>query len=154
MTPIEIQTTTIRLGEKDYTIREAPHLRAAPWNKRLIAEIKPLFEQISGAQEIQFNTAADLLQLWPMFEQIFTDALETVFEMLVTYSADLEADRDYIANHATNRQILAAFREVARLADPFDLVPMLTRQIGLVPTGTSSSLPAQNGAVRSRKRQR
>jgi hypothetical protein len=150
---VEIQTTTVRLGEKDYTVKEAGHLRAGPWNKRLIAEIKPLFEQISGAQEIQFNTASDLLQLWPVFEQIFTDALDTVFEMLVTYSAELEADRDYIGNHATNRQILAAFREVARLADPFDLVPALTRQIGLGGSGTLSKLPSANGAVRSRKRQ-
>jgi hypothetical protein len=151
---VEIQTVTIRLGEKEYTVREAPHLRAAPWRRQLMAEIKPMFERITNAQNIEFNTPADLLALWPLFQQIFTDGLETIYAMLICYSADLEADADYIANHATDKQILAAFQEVVKLADPFGFTQTLTRQIGLATIGTSSNSPSANGVVRSKKRQR
>lgn len=149
---IEIQTATVLLGEKEYIVREASHVRAAPWTRRLMSEVRPLFEQVKEAQGIEFSTPADLLQLWPLVEHLFTGALDKLYEMLIAYSPELEADQQYIADHATNRQILAAFQEVVRLADPFDLVPTLTKQIGRAAIGTSPSLPVQNGAVRLKKR--
>ena len=148
---IEIQTITIRLGEKDYTVREAGHLRAGPWNKRLLAEVKPIFEQVGQAYQSQFDTFADVLKMWPLFQQVFTDSLETVFDMLVSYSPELEADKEYIEANATERQILGGFQEVIRLADPFGIAPMLLKQAGLQTNGTLSSLPSQNGAARSKK---
>lgn len=151
---IEIRTATVTLGEKEYTIREASHLRAGPWAKRLIAEVKPLFAQVSQAQDIRFENAADLLQLWPMIEGVFTEALDKIYDLLLAYSSVLEADAAYIGDNATQRQVLAAFQEVVSLADPFGLVPTLTSQLGRAAIGTSSSLPPPNGAVRSKKRTR
>lgn len=149
---IEVEEITVRLGEQDYTIKEASHMRSMPWRKRLLEEIKPLFQQIEGAADLEFSTPADLIQLMPLIENILGDGLETVFEMLITYSPVLTDAREAIADSATDKQILAAFREVVRLADPFGMIEVATRQIGRAAAGISSSSPAQNGAVHSRRR--
>lgn len=133
---VEIESTTVRLGERDFEIQTASFIRSKPWKKRLLEDIKPLFERLSGAGEIQFNSAADLFQLVPLVEDLFVDGLETVFELLIAYSPALEAERDYIEAHATDKQILNAFQEAVKLADPFGMVNQLNRKIGRGLTGT------------------
>lgn len=149
---LEIQTITIRLGEKDYTIKEAPFGRAGPWRRRLVEEIKPLFEQVSGLSGVRFETPADLLQLWPVAERLFVDGIEQVFDLLIAYSPELEQDREYIEAHATDRQIFAAFQDVIVLADFLALIPQI-RRAGLgVMRGTSSSSPSANGVSHRKRR--
>jgi hypothetical protein len=149
---IEIQTITIRLGEKDYVIREAPHVRATTWRRRIMEEIKPLFEQVSGVTGIQFQSPADLLQLLPVAERLFVDGLDQVFDLLIAYSPELEADRATIEANASDRQIFAAFQEVLRLADFFGLIPQLQRAGLEAIRGTSLNSPSPNGAAHSAKR--
>lgn len=134
---IEIESTTVKLGEREYGIQTASFLRSKPWKKRLLAEIEPLFEQIGGVGDMQFETPADLLKLIPIAESLFLDGIETVFDLLVAYSPALEADREYIEAHATDKQILVAFQEVVKLADFFGIVEQMGKKIGRVATGIS-----------------
>lgn len=134
---VEVESTVIKLGDKEYTIKQAGFLKSKPWKKRLFEEIKPLFERLSGASDIHFDSAADLFQLLPLAEDLFVSGIETIYDLLVAYSADLEADKEYIEAHATDKQILAGFQEVVRLSDPFGVVSQLNRRIGLKATGTS-----------------
>lgn len=134
---IEIKTVTVRLGERDYEIREASFVVSKPWKKRLIDEIKPLFEKLSGAPDITFDKPSDLFQLLPLAESIFIEGIETIFDLLVGYSPTLAADKEYIADNASDRQIVAAFREVVYLADPFGVVNSLNRRLGRGLTNTS-----------------
>jgi hypothetical protein len=134
---VEIESTTFRLGERDFTVKQAGFLRSKPWKKRLFDEIKPLFDRLSGASDIEFNSAADLLQLLPLAEDLFVDGIETIYGLLIAYSAELEADREYIEAHATDKQIFAAFQEVVKLADFFGLANQLNRRIGRGLIGTS-----------------
>jgi hypothetical protein len=134
---VEIESTTFRLGERDFTIKQAGFLRSKPWKKRLFDEIKPLFDRLSGASDIEFNSAADLLQLLPLAEDLFVDGIEIIYGLLIAYSAELEADREYIEAHATDKQIFAAFQEVVKLADFFGLANQLNRRIGRGLIGTS-----------------
>jgi hypothetical protein len=133
---IEIESVVVKLGEKEYTIQQASFLRSKPWKKRLLEDIKPLFEKLNGAGSIQFNQAADLFQLFPLVEDLFIDGIDTVFELLVAYSPAIEADKDYVAANATDKQILSAFQEAVKLADPFGMVSQLNRKIGRGLTGT------------------
>lgn len=133
---IEIESVTVKLGAKEYTIQQAGFLRSKPWKQRLFEEIKPLFERLSGASDIKFDSASDLFQLLPLAEDLFVSGIETIYDLLVAYSPDLEADREYIEAHATDKQILAAFQEVVKLSDPFGVVSQLNRRIGLKATGT------------------
>lgn len=149
---IDIQTVTIRLGEKDYTISEAPYGRSGPWRRRLVDEIKPIFEEVSGLTDIQFETPADLLQLWPMAERLFVDGIDQIFDLLIAYAPEFEQDRSYIEAHATDRQLFAALQDVIRLADFLSLIPQIRRAglgagAGILPNSQSA-----NGATPRRKR--
>lgn len=142
---LEIETITVKLGEKEYEIRQAGFRRSKPWKKRLLEEVKPLFEQVAGAQDMQFETPADLLKLLPVAESLFVDGIETIGDLLIAYAPELEEDKEYIEEYATDKQIFQAFQEVLYLADFFGAIQLVNRQIGQMPTGTSSSLPLQNG---------
>lgn len=133
---IEIRTVRVLLGETEYEIREAGFVVSKPWKQRLINEIKPLFEKLSGAPDIVFEKPSDLFQLLPIAESIFIEGIETIFELLLEYAPGLKADREKIAATATDRQIVAAFREVVTLADPFGVAAQLNQRFGRGMTGT------------------
>lgn len=134
---IEIEKITVKLGEREFEIQQAGFLRAKPWKKRLLEEIKPLFELLSGAPNLEFNSPSDLLKLLPMAESLLVEGVEIIFEMLIAYSAELEAERAYIEAHATDKQIVSAFQEVVLLADPFGLIAQANKRIGRATIGTS-----------------
>lgn len=143
---IEIEKVSIMLGEKEYIVTQASFMRAKPWKKRLFEEIKPLFERLGGASEMTFASPADLFALLPLAEQLFIGGIDIIFDLLVTYSPVLEAERAYIEAHATDKQIMGAFQEVVKLSDPFGIVQQLNRRLGLRTNGISSSLPVASGA--------
>jgi hypothetical protein len=134
---VEIESTTVKLGEKEYTIRQAGFLRSRPWKKRLLDEVKPLFEGVTGAGDIVFNSASDILKLLPMAQSMFVEIPETLLDLLFAYAPELEADRALIEAHATDKQIFAAFQEVVKLADFLGVTSLLTRRIGRSMTGIS-----------------
>ena len=79
------------------------------------------------------------MRLWPVIETLMIDGLDNLFELLLAYDAQLENDREYIEATATDKQILSAFGEVARFADPFGVLNLANRQIGRKMTGMSSN---------------
>lgn len=145
----DLRSITVKLGEREFEIKEAPFSRSKPWKKRLLAEVKPLFEQLSGLPEMEFGRPDDLLKLFPVVEHLFLDGIDTLHDLLLAYSAALEAEADYITDHASDRQILAAFQEVLQLADPFGVIQGMNQQIGLAMISTPSNSPSVNGAVAS-----
>lgn len=142
-----IESTTITLGERDFVVSAAPFIRSSPWRKRLVAEVKPLFDMAATAPDMTFERPEDLLQLWPLLNAILVDGIDTVFELLIAYSPVLEDERGYIENNATEKQILAGFQEVVRLSDPFGLAQLLGRRTGLARSGTGQRSPSPNGAT-------
>ena len=133
---VEIDSVIVKLGAKEYTITQAGFLKSKPWKKRLLEEVKPMFEDVNGAGDIEISSPADLVKLLPMAEKLFVESTETLLDLLVAYAPTVEADREYIEAHATDKQILAAFQEVVKLADFLGLTGLLTRRIGLKVSGT------------------
>lgn len=128
---VEIESISVRLGERDFEVKTAGFARSKPWKKRLIDDVKPLFEEIGLAADFKIDEPGDLLRLIPLLEILFLDGIETIFDLLIAYSPALEAEREYIEAHSTDKQILAAFQGVLKLADPFGVVQMMGRRIGL-----------------------
>jgi hypothetical protein len=133
---VEIESTVVKLGEKEYTIQQAGFLRSRPWKKRLLEEVKPLFEGVSGAGDIEINSASDILKLLPMAQSLFVDSPEVLLSLLFDYAPELKEDKDTIEMFATDKQILAAFQEAVKLADFLGLTSLLTRRFGLNTIGT------------------
>jgi hypothetical protein len=142
-----IQATTVTLGEREFEIRTAPFIRSKPWRKRLVGELKPLFDQISGATDMTFEKPDDLLRVWPIVESLLVDGVDMIFELLISYSDTLQAEREYIENNATEAQIWQAFQEVLRLSDFLGVSSMFGRRIGLSMSGISSKSPVRNTAT-------
>ena len=71
-------------------------------------------------------------------------SVDLIFDLLIAYSDTLEAEREYIENHATEGQIWQAFQEVLRLSDFLGISSMFGRRIGLTMSATSSKSLAQN----------
>lgn len=133
---VEIESIAVKLGEREFTIQTAGFLRSKPWKKRLLEEVKPLFDRIGGAGDITFDSPGDLLALLPVLEDLFINSIEMLLDLLIAYSPELEAERAYIEAHATDKQIFFAFQGVVKLADFFGVVTMMGRQIGLKAIGT------------------
>lgn len=144
-TEIQIRVATVVLGEKEYQIEEAPILRSRAWRKTFYNTLMPLLKELGGVQGIEFDRPEDLLQLVPLAEQIVVNALDEVVDLLLLYSPILEEDQDYILNHATERQAVAAFQEVLKLAVPFEIDCLIARAPGLARAMTSSNSPSPNG---------
>lgn len=143
---VTIESITILLGEREYTVFEAPRLRSKPWKERFMAEVNPLFARIGSAKEMEIRGPEDVLALLPVFESLFTSGFDTVFELLLAYAPELEADREYIESSATDKQVFAGFLGVVRLADPFGMVDIARLMIGRRMMQIPSKSPLVNGA--------
>lgn len=142
---MEIRKIKITLGETEYTIEEARWKKAAEWKRGLVDDVKPLFGQVAAASTATFETAEDLLELWPLAQLVMVDGIELLFEHLMAYSDVLGSDSGHIEKNATEAQIFEAFVEVFKLSDPFGIAGNLTRTIGLRTMKTSSKPPGPNG---------
>lgn len=130
---------------RQYAIEEPGVLRSRKWRSRFGETVMPLFEQFAGAQNIEFETPEDLLKLLPLVQSIVLDALDEVFDLLILYSPELEADREWLEDNATERQIIAAFMEVLQLAVPFEVGNIIARLNGLTNPTIGSNSPSANG---------
>ncbi len=135
---VSIETATVRLGDKEYTISEQPRVRAKPWRVRLLEEVKPLFAQLENAGNLSFDQPGDLVKVLPLLEAVMLDGLDSIAALTVTFAPELEADREYIEQNATEKQIMACFMEAVKLSDPFGLANQIGRLSGLRVNGTSS----------------
>lgn len=148
---MQIESKTLTLGEQEYTVCAPGFVRAKVWKKRLLTEVKPLFDQLSAAPDIQFDSPADLLKLLPLADKLLIDGVDTMLELLLAFSPVLEEARAYIEENASDKQIVAAFTDVVSLADPFGMAAQLNRQFGRATNGTSSkSLVASGDAALSK----
>ena len=142
---VQIDSFTAQLGDREYQIKTAGFIRSKPWKRRLIDEVQPIFEEIGKAEKLKFDAPADLLKIIPVMETLFLDSIDKFWDLLRDYAPELEEDKEYIEAHATDKQILAAFQGAVKLADPFGVVGLMMRQVGLKMTGTSSNLQSASG---------
>jgi len=144
---MQLQTAKITLGEKDYTIQAAGYRRARGWKKTFFAQLyDPLIAQLGAVNEISDGalTLGDLGQYTPFAQGILLDSIDAVFELLIGYAQPLENDRESIEETASDAQIVDAFWEVLKLANP--LPPgLLAGGNGLGLMGILQNLPSQNG---------
>jgi len=122
-----LKTIDVELGDTTYTITQLPAIKSRPWRERLMTEVKPIFEQISTANEVTINNAADLLVLMPLAETLIVEAADTIIDMVFEYAPELEADREAIMNTASEQQLVGAFYKMVELIDPFGVVRTLKR---------------------------
>src|SRR3990167_6481371 len=137
----------VELGEREFAIIEAGYRRARVWKTRFLSDLYgPLqveLQKISGFSLDEKTLFEDLARLQPTIALVLVDLVDVVIELLITYSSALEEEREYIEANASDRQIIAAFWEVLRLANPLP-AGLFGRLAGLARTGTLPSWPSPN----------
>lgn len=144
---MRLHTATVTLGEKEYTITEAGHRRAKGWKQAFMDRFyRPLQAQLVDLNALDLDglSLGDLPTLSPFVETLLTDTVDVVAELVISYSPVLEEDEDAILEAASDRQIIAAFWEVLKLANPLSM-EALAQLSGLAKIGTLPNSPLPSG---------
>jgi len=155
---LKIKTAVITLGETDYKIAALPFTRSKAWRTKLIDELKPMIEKAGvmwgNDGGMEFSDPSDLLSIIPLLHTALIDSMDTIFDLIVTYSDTLENAKEEIESTATEQQLVWALRAMLDITDPFGMGRLIDDLIGRWSRQTSSSLRSVNGASRSKKRPR
>jgi len=113
-----MKTETVEIGGKTYTIHEAKRKANAKWRQRFQAEfvdIAALIESLPGA-ELTPETVSTIIR--QIVDKV-GGSVDTLAELVFSYSPELEADREFVEEEAYDSEIMAAFTAVLKLAYPF-----------------------------------
>ena len=130
---------------RQYAVEEAGILRSRKWRMRFGETVMPLIEQLPGIMDFEFEKPEDFLKLLPFVQKIVLESLNDVFDLLVLYSPELESNREWLENNATDRQIVDAFMGVLQLAVPFEVDKFMGNLTGSKTRKTGSNLPSASG---------
>jgi hypothetical protein len=138
-----MRSISITLGDRSYTIPQAPIGRAKAWRKQLKKPLNEILALISGdLLTTELTSAADVIGLAEKMIPVLMDAPETVLELLLGYAPALKADRSFIEEHGYDEQVVDAFLAVLKVAFP---LARLTELLGPMSPATSPSSPAPSG---------
>lgn len=159
------KVATIQLGEREYVIQERRRSAQAEWRKRFegafesvsdmvvmmlrqidrnIPGIKADADESTPAPETEQAHIAEakgfLIQLLAQANSLVDGVLDQALDLVVSYSPQLEKDRDYISSDAYDSQIVDALSEVLQLAYPFGSLITQLGAMGKLPgTGSAKS---------------
>jgi hypothetical protein len=115
----------LTLGERVFVVREPSLRRAMAWRARLKEAVGPVLPALmpllpslapGTAVELSEETAATLgAQLAPLL----LDGPDLVVELALEFWSIEGAEREYVLDHATDRQVFRAFVEALGAAYPF-----------------------------------
>lgn len=124
-----MESVTLTLAGRVYTIDELPMRQNAEWRKQLEETFAPLLDTLDGLNQIELNTAADLQKLVGSLRGVILHAPDVLVGLLFAYSQELQSDQAFIEENAYESEMLAAFVEVLKLAYPFAGMLGLARQV-------------------------
>lgn len=122
-----MQTVTVTLGGREFTIRPLNIKRSRAWREDLRAPFNTIMDtldMLTGADKIELNNFGAIKELaQPVVELVLT-SIDTLLDLLFDYSPELRAERDWIEENATDEEAVTALVEVVvKLAYPFTAIP-------------------------------
>lgn len=144
----QVETVTFALGiedQREYTVGPIPHARSEKWRGILLSDLKPIFEELGAASDIEFATPADLIKVVPLIQTVLGDTLDIVFRLVVSYHPALSKDKRWIKNHASDKQLIHALTQILKVADPFGLDSLFRNGNGLLDGMMSLNSQEQSG---------
>lgn len=130
-------TISLTLNDREYQIEALPIRKDREWREEMVKRLKPIIDTLPGLPDMDFTKPEDFLRLTELLQHILTDGLDDVVELLFLYSPTLRDDREWIEDNVSTRQVVNAFLEVIRLANPFDFKLFREKFSGPANGGTS-----------------
>lgn len=149
-----MQTKPIQLGGKTYTLTAQPLRKSRKWRKKFaepfgqVAELIQSFSPNGAGEEIErvsLTNTGNLSRVITSLKDLVIASPDTAFDLLLDYSAELRADEEYLLEHATDDEVIAALAEVLKLAYPFGAILQIVNN-GLARAQTSTRSASPSGA--------
>lgn len=137
-------SATVVLGGEEFTIYAAPMRLARRWRATFNEPLQTIIGVMQNAGDIELNNMQDAAGLLQQVGGLLLNSVDLLVESLFAYSPELQEQKDWILDNATDEEALAAVWGVVKLAYPFGgLIANL--QNGQRMIGTSKNSHGQNG---------
>lgn len=114
-----MQTKTVILAGKEYTLEALPIRQAREFRKKFAAPLEGL---ISALQKTPTQDLTDLEAVGALLgivKNVLIGSIDMALEILFAYSSEIATDREHIEAEAYDEEALGAFLEVIKLLYPF-----------------------------------
>ncbi len=139
-----MQDCTITLGEKEYVVKELPIRKNMAWRAQLAQPINEIMAIVERLKDLEISRLGDILNLIQDLRPLLIQRLDEASEWLISYSPELQKDKEYILDNAYESQLITALVEVLKLAFPFaKLLPQ--SRLGLASRATLTNSPEASG---------
>ena len=110
---------TVVLGGKEFTVSAAPMRKAKAWRQKFNEPLQIIIGVMKNAGNIEINNMQDAAGLLQQLGGLLLGSIDLLTDSLFEYSHELAAEKEWILDHATDEEALAAVWEVVKLAYPF-----------------------------------
>lgn len=124
-----MQTEIIKLGDREYILAELPLRKARDFRENLRSIFTELTALLESAPGVELNDGKAVAMLIRSVSSQVLDSIDTATDLLCEYSQDIQADREYVEDHAVGSQVVDAFMVMLTLVFPF-LSKERTQRIG------------------------
>lgn len=135
----------VKFGGRDFTVSALPIGPSKKWRDEVAGPFQELAVILKAANTVELNKLGDLSDVIQALSGTLLGAVDTMLDLLFSYSPALGKERAWIEENAYDEEALAAFAEVLKLAFPFGV--LLEVVLGPTVSKTSSNSPSQNGTL-------
>ena len=150
-----MNTPSITLGGREYTLLPPPIGRARRWREQLRETTTPMLRQIDQLKGLGALASLESIPIDGVIGMITSmvptlmGAFDEIAELVYAYSPLLAADREFIEETATDAEMLAAFGVILKQAFPLgELMTFLGQpNLGILRNSASPSTPTSRRAT-------
>ena len=127
----------VLLGGKVYVLRRKTLRQASAMRRRVAEVIDPAMQLVSAAGSIQIRDVEQLGVFVATAKDLLVESTDILFGLLCEYEATINAEREWLLDHAYDQEVMEAAIAMLRQLFPFGaLVQSLS---GLAESGISKS---------------
>lgn len=137
----------LTLGGEEFTLRELSARKNSIWRKQLDEPFGELIKLLQS-DDTEINKASDLVGVMARHGATLVAQIETIPDIVISYSPTLEAKREWLDDNATETEYLSAFMILAGVAYPTDFFTqqaVAMRKLGSLRPLMMTSSPLANG---------
>lgn len=152
----------VLLGEREYFVAEKFSGLTERWRKHLresavfvtlqsLDDVVALVGKVIDANEEKLDVASitSLARFVPAILNSLSNSMDDIKALTFDYVPEMAADKEWIADHVYDSEIVAAFVEVLKMN--FPIMGALELLRGSKAPGTSTNLPTMNGAIGTKR---
>lgn len=129
-----MKEVTVDLGGRKFSIAALNIQRSRQWRETFARPFEELVGVMAAAGGIELTNAASLGKLVGVLKDTLLHSTDLLLDALFAYAPVLQAEREWIEEHATDEEALTALMEVLRLAYPLGVFASLVRGRANQPT--------------------